>query len=172
MPGPSARAPPLWSSVSAEMSSESLSLFLVFLVLVLRALVTRPVKTFWPLGVFLRVGGEVERSVEAAGGSVLGGCFVSTLREGIVCGEEGRGYLSYSMLLMTVEPAFALFPFLPAPLLLLPFAVAAVHGAGMRPCSTAFLRRRLRRLVMATALTGPPVVRSVCGETSECFYGR
>ena len=77
MPGPSASVPPLASSVVAGMSSEILSSLLMFLVLDLRALVTRPVRTFWPFGVFLRVGGEVERSVEAAGVPALNSCFVN-----------------------------------------------------------------------------------------------
>ena len=70
-------SPPLLSSVPAGTSSKSLSLFLAFLVLGFRALVTRPVRTFRPLGVFLRVGGELERSASATGGSALDGCFVS-----------------------------------------------------------------------------------------------
>lgn len=77
MEDPSASASPLLVSVLAGTSSESLLLFLAFLVLGLRAFVTRPVRTFWFLGVFLRVGGEVERSAEAAGVVALDGCTVS-----------------------------------------------------------------------------------------------
>ena len=87
-------------------------------------------------------------------------------------GRRKEGVFSHSTLLITVEPFLATFPFLPALLLLLPFAGAAVPGAGKRPWSTAFLRRRFRWLVIDVALTEPPVVRSVCGKPSEFLDGR
>lgn len=50
------------SPTSPSTSSEILSLLFAFSLTELRALVTRPVRTFWPLAEFMRVGGESEPS--------------------------------------------------------------------------------------------------------------
>ena len=73
---------------------------------------------------------------------------------------EGSCLLAYSEPSATISPFFPASAFLPTPLPLRPFVDATALAVGRKPSSAAFLRRRLRRLVMAWALTPRPLSSS------------
>ena len=103
----------------------------------------------------------MDPSWSEAEGARLDACIglVRILRIGVkknVCRKgEGRGGGGSHPAPLAATSCF--FAFMAgAPLFLLPFVTAAASPLATRPSSTAFFRKRLRRLEMAMPLTAPP----------------